>query len=153
MTTSPDIIVRRLGYLGLLPFALCMVAIGIEKELFGLSAVNVFITYSAVILSFLSGALWGNAIDHIQHALSRNALILSNLLAFIAWGVMLQSTDSNMVSLLVLLFGFITVWLTEMKIRESEHEEKPAIYRPLRKRLTMIVVSMHLLVALYLILV
>ena len=80
----------QLGYLGLLPFMFSLVLIGTERTLFNLSGEQFFIAYSAVILSFLSGVLWGNAIDHFYHRLSRNALVLSNLFVLLAWGALLQ---------------------------------------------------------------
>ncbi|MGF1877563.1 DUF3429 domain-containing protein [Photobacterium frigidiphilum] len=146
MKTSPDKIMVILGYMGLLPFALSIVCIWLDKTLFSLAPTTVFIAYSAVILSFLSGVLWGNAIDHMKHALSRNALILSLLFALIAWGTLLHSPEVYVISILVLLFGFVAVWFSEMKIRETEHEENPKNYQQLRNRLTACVGCMHLIV-------
>ncbi len=60
----------QLGYLGLLPFMFSLLLIVTERTLFNLSGEQFFIAYSAVILSFLSGVLWGNAIDHFYHRLS-----------------------------------------------------------------------------------
>lgn len=145
MNQSPDKLMTRLAYLGLLPFALSIICIWTGKSLFGLSGQQVFITYSAVILSFLAGILWGNAIDHIRHKLSRNALLLSILFSLIAWGVLLHSPESYVVSILVLLFGFIAVWFAEMKIRQVEKEGKPEGYQPMRNRLTGLVAFMHLI--------
>ncbi|PSW20819.1 DUF3429 domain-containing protein [Photobacterium sanctipauli] len=148
MTQSPDQIMSRLGYLGLVPFVLTIICIWADKTLFGLEAEKVFVAYSAVILSFLSGVLWGNAIDHIKHSLSRNALILSNLFALIAWGVLLHSPESHLWSVSVLLFGFIAIWFAEKKVREVEHENRPAGYQPLRNRLTAAVSLFHVAVIL-----
>ncbi len=69
----------RLGYLGLVPFLFSLLLIVSDTTLFNLSGQQFFIAYSAVILSFLSGVLWGNGIDHYYHRLSRNILVLSNL--------------------------------------------------------------------------
>ncbi|MGF1699485.1 DUF3429 domain-containing protein [Photobacterium makurazakiensis] len=146
MALSPAQTMSRLAYLGLVPFILAIICIWIDKTLFGLEAEKVFVAYSAVILSFLSGVLWGNAIDHIKHSLSRNALILSNLFAFIAWGVLLHSPDSYFWSVSVLLFGFIAVWFAEKKVREVEQEQNPKNYQPLRNRLTAIVSLFHVVV-------
>ena len=144
MTATPNQVMTRLAYLGLVPFLLCLICIWTDKTLFGLSAHQVFIAYSAIILSFLSGILWGNAIDHIKTSLSRNALLLSNLFALIAWGVLLHSPASYVWSELVLLFGFVAVWFAEKKIREVEKENRPADYQPMRNKLTAIVAVFHL---------
>lgn len=76
----------RLGYLGLVPFLFSLLLIVSDNTLFNLSGQQFFIAYSAVILSFLSGVLWGNGIDHYYHRLSRNILVLSNLFVLLAWG-------------------------------------------------------------------
>lgn len=144
MSSTPNQIMNRLAYLGLIPFALSLICIWADKTLFGLSAHKVFIAYSAVILSFLSGVLWGNAIDHMKTSLSRNALLLSNLFALIAWGVLLHSPESYVWSVLVLLFGFVAIWFAEKKIREVEKENSPADYQPMRNKLTGIVALFHL---------
>ena len=68
MTTTRTTMLQ-LGYLGLLPFLFSLVLISTERTLFNLSGQQFFIAYSAVILSFLSGVLWGNAIDHFYHRL------------------------------------------------------------------------------------
>lgn len=74
----------RLGYLGLAPFLFSLLLIVSDTTLFNLSGQQFFIAYSAVILSFLSGVLWGNGIDHYYHRLSRNILVLSNLFVLLA---------------------------------------------------------------------
>lgn len=76
----------RLGYLGFVPFLFSLLLIVSDTTLFNLSGQQFFIAYSAVILSFLSGVLWGNGIDHYYHRLSRNILVLSNLFVLLAWG-------------------------------------------------------------------
>ncbi|KLV04520.1 DUF3429 domain-containing protein [Photobacterium ganghwense] len=145
MTQTPDQTMSRLAYLGLLPFVITLLCIWLDKTLFGLEARQVFIAYSAVILSFLAGILWGNAIDHIKSTLSRNTLLLSILFAVIAWGVLLRSPEHYVWSLLALLFGFIAIWFAEKKIREVEKEGQPASYQPMRNRLTGIVALLHLI--------
>ncbi|WP_070965967.1 DUF3429 domain-containing protein [Vibrio sonorensis] len=143
--TAKDTMVH-LGYLGLIPFVFCLILIVFDVRLFELSGHKMFTAYSAVILSFLSGVLWGNAIDHFSHKLSRNALILSNLFALIAWGVLLTKEGSYFSAIVMLSFGYLAVWFAEKTIRQSEHEEKPAGYSEMRGKLTLGVMIMHGLV-------
>ncbi|NMT18328.1 DUF3429 domain-containing protein, partial [Vibrio parahaemolyticus] len=70
MTTRSTML--QLGYLGLVPFVFSLGLIFTDISLFNLSGQQFFIAYSAVILSFLSGILWGNGIEHYYHRLSRN---------------------------------------------------------------------------------
>ncbi|MEJ2763423.1 DUF3429 domain-containing protein [Photobacterium sp. MCCC 1A19761] len=138
-------LMTRLAYLGLLPFIISLICLWTDTRLFDIPPQQLFIAYSAVILSFLAGILWGNAIDHIRHQLSRNALILSILFSLIAWGVLLRAPEHFALSVLLLLFGFVAVWFAEMKIRQIEKEGQPADYQPMRNRLTGIVALIHLI--------
>lgn len=141
--TSSTSIMFRLGYLGLLPFALSLICIVTGASLFGLTGEEMFISYSVVILSFLSGVLWGNGIDHSVDKISRNALLLSNLFAVMTWGVLLLSRQNIALALILLAIGYFLVWFSERAVRVAEKERKPAGYKILRARLTTSVVIMH----------
>ncbi|GLQ72245.1 DUF3429 domain-containing protein [Vibrio sp. vnigr-6D03] len=143
MEQTPRHIMMELGYLGLLPFLGCLVLMVADISLFGHTPLGLFVTYSAIILSFLSGALWGNAIDHFSHALSRNGMLLSNSFTFIAWAVLLQSPENHWISLFMLAFGYVAVWFTEATLRNSENENNAKGYNALRTRLTIGVVAFH----------
>ncbi|MDF2152716.1 DUF3429 domain-containing protein [Vibrio sp. CAU 1672] len=136
----------QLGYLGLLPFLLSLLLVMADRALFGLSGQQFFIAYSAVILSFLSGVLWGNGIDHCSHRLSRNALILSNLFVLIAWGALLQGNKNAPLAIILLAMGYVAVWYAEKLMREIEHDSEPKGYQLMRGKLTGGVVLMHGLV-------
>ena len=91
---SSSAIVRLLGFAGLIPFLVPVVlmvqgalsAKGFESaSVFGLYAPYVFITYSAIILSFLCGALWGKAVSGDCRQAANAVLIFSNLIALSAW--------------------------------------------------------------------
>ena len=84
-------IIRVLGFAGLIPFLLPVLlmiqgvlsAKGFQSaSLFGLYAPYVFITYSAIILSFLCGALWGKAVSGDCRQSGNAVLIFSNLTNF-----------------------------------------------------------------------
>ncbi|MCM0150211.1 DUF3429 domain-containing protein [Photobacterium galatheae] len=134
---------KRLGYLGLLPFVATLLLAMTDIRLFHLSGQQMFIAYSAVILSFLSGILWGNAIDHIAHQLSRNALILSNLFVLLAWGAILQGNKHELTAAGLLAMGYLAIWFAEKLIRQTERENNPQEYQPLRSRLTVAVILLH----------
>ncbi len=55
---------RWLGVAGVLPFAACAVNLHIGWPLFNGFAVQIFIVYSAVVLSFMGGIRWGLAARH-----------------------------------------------------------------------------------------
>lgn len=133
----------RLGYLGLLPFLFSLLLVITDTTLFNLTGHQFFIAYSAVILSFLSGILWGNGIDHYYHRLSRNVLVLSNLFVLLAWGALLQGNTRYIMATLLLASGYIAVWYAEKLIRKVEQEVEPKGYQGMRGKLTFGVLLMH----------
>ncbi|ENO1314924.1 DUF3429 domain-containing protein [Vibrio parahaemolyticus] len=136
----------RLGYLGLVPFLFSLLLIVSDTTLFNLSGQQFFIAYSAVILSFLSGVLWGNGIDHYYHRLSRNILVLSNLFVLLAWGALLQGNTHYIAAILLLATGYAAVWYAEKLIRNVELEVDSKGYQGMRNKLTCGVILMHGLV-------
>ncbi len=133
----------RLGYLGLLPFLFSLILLFSDTTLFDLNGHQFFITYSAVILSFLSGILWGNGIDHYYHRISRNILVLSNLFVLLAWGALLQGHTHYIAAMLLLASGYAAVWYSEKLIRKVEKERDPKGYQVMRGKLTCGVLLMH----------
>ena len=134
----------QLGYLGLLPFMVSLVLLVLNETLFNLSGKQLFISYSAVILSFLSGILWGAAIDNFSSKLGHFALILSNLFALTAWAALLLDSFIEL-AVLLLAFSFLAVWFAEKQIRTTEETATPEGYQTMRNRLTLGVVAMHLI--------
>ncbi|EGR0146803.1 DUF3429 domain-containing protein [Vibrio alginolyticus] len=141
MTTRSTML--QLGYLGLVPFVFSLGLIFTDISLFNLSGQKFFIAYSAVILSFLSGILWGNGIEHYYHRLSRNVLILSNLFVLLAWGALLQGHKHYAVATLLLAIGYLAVWYAEKRVRKVEQDAEPKGYQGMRSKLTFGVIVMH----------
>ncbi|MFC5081105.1 hypothetical protein VTH8203_03781 [Vibrio thalassae] len=81
-----------LGYLGLIPFALCIASLNASAELFGLNVRLIYIAYSGTILSFLCGVLWSHALSDESSPFALPMLLLSNLICLMAWLVILIET-------------------------------------------------------------
>lgn len=123
-----------LGYAGLLPFALAFILTLFGEEQTVTRATEVFVSYGAIILVFLSGALW----QKIRTAnYSQPLLMITNLLTLLGWACLALSPA---LALLMLAISFTCVYLIE---EWADREEVPG-YRRLRKRLTAIVVALHL---------
>ena len=91
-------LIRILGYAGIIPFAIPVWLMidgfwfgpGLQSAaLFGLYAPYIFIAYSAVILSFMSGTLWANVQMTGNLSLVKPAVLMSNFLALSAWFALL----------------------------------------------------------------
>lgn len=142
-TTQTRNTMAKLGYMGLIPFSFGLLLSLTDSQFFSFSGESLFITYSVVILSFLSGILWGNGIDNFESQSSNKALILSNVIVLAAWLAVLLGEQQEFLTTLILIIGYIAVWRAERSMREENQSEGPDGYFDMRTRLTSSVVLMH----------
>mgnify|MGYP000224030536 FL=1 len=142
-TTQTRNTMAKLGYMGLVPFLFGLLLSLTDSHFIGISGETLFITYSVVILSFLSGILWGNGIENFESQSSNKALILSNVIVLVAWLAVLLGEQKEFLTTLILIIGYIAVWRAERAMREENQSEGPDGYFDMRTRLTSSVVLMH----------
>ncbi|CDT64701.1 hypothetical protein VCR31J2_1270797 [Vibrio coralliirubri] len=142
-TTQTRNTMAKLGYMGLIPFLFGLLLSLTDSQFFSWSGETFFITYSVVILSFLSGILWGNGIENFESQSSNKALILSNVIVLAAWLAVLLGEQQEFFTTLILILGYIAVWRAERSMREENQSEGPDGYFDMRARLTSSVVLMH----------
>ena len=142
-----------LGYGGLGPFVLLSVMMlhaafvgpGLQSSsVFGLYTPYLFISYSAIILSFLSGTLWSRNGYAPESTQNEFLLLGSNLLALTAWLALILVYFSSVMTLLavsLLIAGFASVLLFERSIMITNKS-----YWRLRLYLTGTVIATQLLV-------
>ncbi len=128
---------RTLGYLGLLPFLGALSASFLVQE-WRLKGLQVFISYSAIILSFLAGSLW--QVNTKESSVKRQ--IISNMFCLIAFLALLVETS---LSLVILAVGYLWLFYYE-KFLSNTHDLNH--YLKMRFHLTVAVVLLHA-VALY----
>ncbi|MBM6551431.1 DUF3429 domain-containing protein [Marinomonas ostreistagni] len=142
MRISSRPIIMTLGYLGLVPFIASTVIHLTGWMRTELEPQTVFITYSAIILSFLCGALWGQVIEQPMQPRGRTLLVCSNIVALVAWlGLLIQQPH---MSLLALFCGYVSVFWLEVRWLKQLRADN-SYYPSMRFALTTIVCSMHLL--------
>jgi len=142
-----------LGYLGLLPFLISALVLG-NAAVFGLGsqsaslagfyALYVFVSYSVVILSFVSGTLWGRINPMGVDKLSSSMLLFSNIVCLSAWFSLLLTHVSQVMTLLALILlaiGYGSILFVERFVGRDELS-----YWRLRRNLTIAVISLHALV-------
>ncbi|UPR33788.1 DUF3429 domain-containing protein [Vibrio cyclitrophicus] len=142
-TTQTRNTMAKLGYMGLIPFLFGLLLSLTDSQVFSLNGEALFITYSVVILSFLSGILWGNGIENFESQSGNKALILSNVVVLAAWLAVLLGEQQEFLTTLILIIGYIAVWRAERFMREENQSEGPDGYFDMRTRLTSSVVLMH----------
>lgn len=148
-------LIKILGYSGTVPFLLPVYLMGQaflsskglqSAALFGLYAPYVFIAYSAVILSFLSGTVWAYA-RSVDAVVSYGAILFSNLVALSAWLSMLLiyiAPIMTLFALCLLMAGYLGLLLIERLLEVPEN----AGYWHMRIQLTAVVALAHLAVIL-----
>ncbi|CAK3770595.1 DUF3429 domain-containing protein [Vibrio crassostreae] len=142
-TTQTRNTMAKLGYMGLIPFLFGLLLSLTDSQLLSLSEETLFITYSVVILSFLSGILWGNGIENFENQSSNKALVLSNVIVLASWLAVLLGEQQEFLTTLILIIGYIAVWRAERTMREENQSQGPDGYFDMRTRLTSSVVLMH----------
>lgn len=130
---------QTLGYAGLLPFFIATFAHFQQSDLFGLSAAQVFIAYSACILSFMSGAVWGRTLSLVDNSKTHFMRIHSNVFALAAFFALLYQQQG--ISLLILTLGYSLILLLE--INHFSSQQSPRGYHNMRVRLTLTVIALH----------
>ena len=148
-------LIKTLGYAGTVPFLLPVYMMGQaflsskglqSAALFGLYAPYVFIAYSAVILSFLSGTVWAYA-RSVDAVVSYGAILFSNLVALSAWLSMLLiyiAPIMTLFALCLLMAGYLGLLLIERLLEVPEN----AGYWHMRIQLTAVIALAHLAVIL-----
>ncbi|WP_112478016.1 DUF3429 domain-containing protein [Vibrio variabilis] len=121
-----------LGYLGLIPFSLCIATFTPDGTFMGVNTRMLFLSYSAIILSFLCGILWSHALTHASHKLSFPILALSNLICLMAWLVIVITPEQFRLGIVVALAGYVCVWLIERIKFNALGNEFPKPYQRLR---------------------
>ncbi|UJF24596.1 DUF3429 domain-containing protein [Suttonella sp. R2A3] len=144
MTTSPLAnIDRYLGYAGLALMLVLAITSAASDQLWGRPTVDYFISYSALILSFLSGSLWGKAIYRDQAKEPVKLAIWSNSFMLFAFIALLLGLQWPGLGILLLLAGYLGQWFIEY--RTYRGISRFAWYRSLRWQLTAGAMVAHVL--------
>ena len=145
MNTAKNKLIYTLGFLGLIPFIVSSLAELMQVEsLFGIQPLKLLITYGAIILTFLGGVLWGQALHRAESEPTSALLVLSNAFAILAWLTLLL--DSSAWSLGLQMAGFATLLFFEQKLARSSAMTSYMGYYRIRLILTSAVIVCELLV-------
>ncbi|WP_394205167.1 DUF3429 domain-containing protein [Shewanella waksmanii] len=128
-----------LGIAGLIPFVVASLMYLTQISLTGFAPQQLFVTYSAVILAFLTGSLWGRETHALQNHIHDWVMAVSNLLCLMAWASLLVGHLS--VTLWMLMLGYIATLLVER--RQAKLIGIEPDYLKLRLGLTSVAVVCH----------
>jgi len=141
-TISRGIIVG-LGLLGLVPFLVILLPFFGMDRLLSVSIPFLFTCYSATILSFLAGVLWGRVLADDDSLLTFFILIFSNAMALFSWAGLLLYEAFRASSLLLLMLGYLFILLAELRYRRRIFHKLDSGYVRLRVLLTGTVLVLH----------
>ncbi|MDC2964785.1 DUF3429 domain-containing protein [Gammaproteobacteria bacterium] len=116
-----------LGYLGFLPFAALTILPWILGETYEEISFQLLVVYGGIIISFLSGIIWG--ID----STNRKNLVLAIVFSLLGFGAILLSWINLIYAMTLLLFLFFLFYLLESKVNPQFTNPD---YLKLRKNLT-----------------
>jgi hypothetical protein len=125
---------KILGYAGLIPFVSCL-ALGSYFDNLVFESQQLFIAYSAIILSFIAGSLW--RVNDKKHY--KNRQVISNLFALIAFSAL---CIAPLLGLILLTTSFPLILFCEFKI--SGQSSAKQMYMIMRCKLTFLVFLMHI---------
>lgn len=132
-----------LGFAGLLPFIILSVLAFNHSLLAPEMTMLGFVSYSAVILSFVAGTLWGKAVILTLDDNIAKLLIISNIIALGCWIALL--TPFVLSALILLVSGYLYILYVEFKAKQLSTTTS---YITLRTILTCVAVVCHIVVML-----
>lgn len=133
---------RILGYLGLLPFTLGLLALWLtEDTAIQDLVIKAILYYCAVILTFISAIHWGYILNNDQSSYDSKIIIVSVLPSLLAW-LLLQA--SSLIALTAFFFAFIGWQQYEERIKSILNF--PEWFQKLRKQLSYTVAALILMV-------
>ena len=131
---------RGLTFAGALPFFLALLLVLFPQ--FGFDGVYLATSYAALIISFLSGTHWMQALKASDATLSP-LLIKSNLVTLLAWAALLFLP--NIGTLLLHALCFLYLFFLDHNLFKRGYV--PQWYYTLRRSITLIVVSLLMLLS------
>ena len=116
-----------LGYLGFLPFAALTILPWILGETYEEISFQLLVVYGGIIISFLSGIIWG--ID----STNRKNFVLAIIFSLMGFGAILLAWINLIYAMTLLFFLFFLFYLLESKVNPQFTNSD---YLKLRKNLT-----------------
>jgi len=141
--TRAEKIISTLGYAGLIPFiAACALLYSGAATL----ANQIFLSYSAIILSFLGGTHWGRLIASdvsLKVSVGLLALLASNVFALLGWAALLLSQYGSVYPFVILTIGFVMLFMVEVAAMPTIVSTVHRRYTAFRAFLTITVLILH----------
>jgi chromate transport protein ChrA len=127
---------QSLGYLGLVPFVICIIFFESYPHHFLFNSQQIFHFYSVIILCFLAGTLWKKDSKKLQS----NVQIVSNVLCIYAFICLFLPVYY---ALIFLPLGYLALLIAEYLFCDKEQMSYTQPYFNMRLILTLFVCALH----------
>ncbi|MEO0438697.1 MAG: DUF3429 domain-containing protein [Pseudomonadota bacterium] len=135
----PMRLMQLLGAAGLIPFLATAVGVWVFDDLLHALSQRAFLIYSAAILCFLAGTLWGATLPQPKIGEGATILVSNGVVLFVVFAFL---TAQPLLAALLLMLGHLAqLWY------ERQSLVRDLWYRQLRTRLTLIAVLCHIIFA------
>lgn len=134
---NSSVLIKLLTYFGALPFFIAVYLSWSQDTFLGVDGIQWFLTYALVILSFMAGTLWGQAVN--ESIQLKSIALASNAVTLAAWFAFLLVGPT--VVLIISALGFMILYVFEILIMADI--KRPDYYLALRLRVTTLVVIAH----------
>jgi hypothetical protein len=141
-------IIYGLGLAGLIPFVGAAIAALAGWQIMGTDPQTLFLTYSAIILSFLAGSLWGMSRELPENTLSSGLLIFSNVVALLAWLSLILGKEFYATGLTISILAYTAMYAVELSNAKRLFNAEAKVYLKLRLFLTTVVCLSHVVMLL-----
>lgn len=129
MNTTPRNVATALTYMGALPFWLLMLA---PETVAGVNTASVFLSYGAIISSFMAGTLCGTETRGRGDVL---VIVTSNVFALVAFATLVLGLSVTALLMQMVLFGFLLL----ADYRTLARRDDQRWYWKLRMQVTVVV--------------
>ncbi|WP_371185908.1 DUF3429 domain-containing protein [Thalassotalea maritima] len=144
-----------LGWAGTVPFIGLAFALLVSHSILSdTTTILLFVSYSALIVSFLAGSLWAEALVGRGTVDAGRLLLFSNVIMLVSWCALLSIVFIAWHwGLLVLAGCYVALLVSERNLRNLAYPLETGdaayrAYRQMRQRVSIVVVSCHIIVLL-----
>ena len=136
-------VTSSLGYCGLIPIVAGVALTWWNFETSFFDGPTLFVGYSALILCFLAGAIWGRVLSGVSSRRGSLMLIGSNVIVIIAWLALLISSEFFALGILILSLGYVAILVGEVRFAKELMSGVTLDYLQLRFTLTILICLGH----------
>ena len=137
-------VTKSLGYFGLTPILVSVLLTWWNAEFISFDGPTLFAGYSALILCFLAGAIWGRVLSGTSSRKGSLVLVGTNAIVVMAGAALLVSSKFFIMGILILSLGYAAILVGEFRSAKTLMSGVTLDYLQLRFILTVLIGLGHI---------